>query len=42
MIEDKTEPSVWRTAIMAIAFFVGVMFLAGMFGNIESVVIASH
>lgn len=42
MIEEKTEPSVWRTAVMAIAIFVGVMFLAGMFGNVETIAIASQ
>ncbi len=42
MIEEKAEPSVWRTAALAIAIFVGVMFIAGMFGNVESVAIASQ
>lgn len=42
MIEEKAEPCVWRTAILAIAIFVSVMFFAGMFGNVESIAIASQ
>jgi len=42
MIDEKAEPNVWRTAALAIAIFVGVMFIAGMFGNVESVAIASQ
>lgn len=41
MIDEKSEPSVWRTAALAITIFVGVMFIAGMFGSIDSVAIAS-
>jgi len=42
MIEEKAEPCVWRTAIVAIVIFVAVMAVAGMFGNVESVAIASQ
>lgn len=42
MIEEKAEPSVWRTAFLAIVVFIGVMFVAGMFGNVESVTIVSQ
>ena len=42
MIEEQAEPNVWRTAILAIVIFVGVMFIAGMFGSTESVAIISQ
>jgi len=41
MIEEKAEPSVWRTAALAIAIFVGVMFIAGMFGSVDAIAVAS-
>jgi len=39
---EKVEPSVWRTAIFAIVVFIGVMFIAGMFGSIDTVSVASQ
>lgn len=42
MIDEKAEPSVWRTAALAIAVFIGVMFVAGMFGSIDTIAIASQ
>lgn len=42
MIDEKAEPSVWRTAALAIAVFTGVMFVAGMFGSIDTIAIASQ
>ncbi len=42
MIEEKAEPSVWRIAALAIVVFVGVMFLSGMFGSVDTVAIASQ
>lgn len=41
MLEEKSEVCVWRTAAVAVAIFVGVMFFAGMFGGIDVTAVAA-
>jgi len=42
MIEEKSEPSVWYVASVAICVFVAVMLVAGLFSGTETVAIAAQ
>lgn len=42
MIEEKSEPSVWYVAGIAICVFVGLMLVGGMFAGVETVAIAAQ
>ncbi len=42
MLEEKTEPSVWYVAAIAICVFVAVMVVAGLFTGTETVAIPAQ
>jgi hypothetical protein len=42
MIEEKTEPSVWHVAGVAICVFVGIILVTGLFSGAEVVAIAAQ
>ncbi|MEM9277486.1 MAG: hypothetical protein AAGA76_02820 [Pseudomonadota bacterium] len=42
MIEEKSEPSVWYVAGVAICVFVGLMLITGLFNGTEVVAIAAQ
>ncbi len=41
-MDEKKEPSTWYIASVAMCFFVGLMFVASMFGSAESIAVAAQ